>query len=87
MSSFTYRVKSVDLDMGLLFVEIEMKDGSWQELPIDIYSIATSDEDTVEQLEAAIASVIRHYYDTLYPAPIPKPQALHQLVNREYEAA
>lgn len=81
---FKYRIAEVDFVLGVAWLEIQLKTGEWERISIDIYSIAASNEDTKEQLEAAIDEVVLSYYSMLYPKPVPAPAALLELVGNEY---
>ncbi|WP_347506207.1 hypothetical protein [Pseudomonas anguilliseptica] len=85
MSNFT--IQSVDFDLGVCVVAIELPEGGQALLQLDPYSIATSDDATEGQMRDAIAQQVRARMLQLYPPIPPKPTALLGMVGKTYADA
>lgn len=78
----TYRILSVDFDLGLCQVELYLPDGEIDQFYIDPYSICTSEDMTQIELKAMLDQMITQRLLQLYPPEPPRPLALQALVGQ-----
>lgn len=79
-----YSITEVDIDAGYVQVEITYDNGLTDSLTIDIHQVATSDETTDLELEAAISQIVRKRQEILFPPAPPRPESAVSMVGKTF---
>ena len=77
----TYRVLSVDFDLGECRIELHLPDGSVDIFTIDPFSICRSADMTQLELKAMLDQLVTQRLLQLFPPLPPRPPALTELVG------
>lgn len=79
-----FTVTEANLAAGFCLVSTSGPDGVAHELTIPIASIAINSNDTELMLQHTISQLVLRELEILYPAPLPQPAALEQMVGKTY---
>lgn len=82
MTKIKYTVTGVNLDTGVIVIDVFSDINNTFQMTIGIRSVAVSDNDTVAQLKNNISQVVKGYYESLFPQAVPKPCKILELVGK-----
>ena len=81
-----FTITQVDLDAGYATLDVTLPDGTVGELVVDTYSIVSSDQATELEIVHALRQLVEGYVNSLFPEPLPQPEALLNIVGRTFDA-
>lgn len=83
----SYKVTEVNFDIGFIGVEIDHGNGAISNIDVDLYSIATSSEDTELMLKFALDQIVMAKHNQAFPPVRPTPQAANGMIGQTFTVA